>query len=64
MASLLNVIALVGAVFAAVIWIVTTIRHRNHLSQCVQDLRRHRRLNLRLIGCVNDIERILDRLPA
>lgn len=64
MASILNIIALVGAAFGSVMWIVTTMRHRNHLSECVQDLQRHRRLDLRLIGCVNELERILDHLPA
>src|SRR4051812_42273198 len=44
-------------------WIVNTCRHRSHLSQCVQDLQRHRRLDQRLIGCVNEMERILDGTP-
>lgn len=45
-------------------WCLNTMRHRSHLRQCVADLQRHRRLDRRLTGCVVDIERILDELPA
>ena len=55
---------LVGAGGAAVMWLVHTVRHRQHLSQCVQDLQRHRRLDRRLVGCVTEMEWILDDLPA
>lgn len=63
MDTVVTALALGGAVAGALMWIVNTFRHRSHLSQCVQDLQRHRRLDRRLIGCVNEIERILDRLP-
>jgi hypothetical protein len=54
MATILSVIALAGTVAGGIMWIVNTCRHRSHLSQCVQDLQRHHRLDRRLIGCVND----------
>ncbi len=63
MATVLSVIALAGAVSGALMWMVHTLRHRSHLSQCVQDLQRHRRLDHRLIGCINEMERILDVTP-
>ncbi|MBY9074232.1 hypothetical protein K1X13_05290 [Nocardioides sp. WL0053] len=62
-ATILSVIALGGTVAGAVMWVVNTFRHRSHLSQCVQDLQRHHRLDRRLIGCVNEMERILDGAP-
>src|SRR4051794_30852990 len=64
MDTVVTALAIVGAVAGALMWMVQTARHRSHLSQCVQDLQRHRRLDRRLIGCVNEMERILDRLPA
>jgi hypothetical protein len=63
MATTLSVIALVGTVAGGAMWAVNTCRHRSHLSQCVQDLQRHHRLDRRLIGCVNEMERILDGTP-
>lgn len=63
MSTVLSVITLVGTAAAAVMWIVNTFRHRSHLSQCVQDLQRHHRLDRSLIGCVNEMERILDNTP-
>lgn len=64
MNTVLQVIAVVSAVAGALMWGMHTVRHRSHLAQCVQDLQRQRRLDLRLIGCVTEMERILDRLPA
>lgn len=64
MDTILGIIAIGGAVVGALMWAVHTVRHRTHLSQCVQDLQRHRRLDLRLVGCVTDMERILDQPPA
>jgi hypothetical protein len=43
-------------------WAASTFRHRRHLSQCVQDLQRQRRLERRLIGCVAEMEHLLDRM--
>ena len=62
--TILQLIAVIGALVSAVMWVVNTIRHRSHLAQCVQDLQRHRRLDKRLIGCVLEMEHILDRTPA
>ena len=64
MDAVVAVLALAGAVGGALMWVVHTLRHRSHLSQCMQDLQRHRKLDRRLIGCVNEMERILDGLPA
>lgn len=64
METLLGLIAIAGAAAGALMWMVHTLRHRRHLEQCVQDLQRQRRLDLRLVGCVTEMERILDRLPA
>jgi hypothetical protein len=61
LAPLLGLITFGGFVL---MWSCTTIRHRSHLSQCVFDLQRQRRLDRRLAGCVADVEQILDRLPA
>ncbi len=60
MSTVLSVIALAGTVTGAFMWVVSTLRHRSHISQCAQDLQRHRRLDKRLIGCVSEMERILD----
>jgi hypothetical protein len=62
--TVLGLIAIAGAVGGALMWSVHTVRHRRHLEQCVQDLQRQRRLDLRLVGCVVEMEHILDRLPA
>lgn len=64
MDTVLGAITIVGAVVGALMWIVHTARHRRHLEQCVQDLQRQRRLDLRLVGCVTEMERMLDVLPA
>src|SRR6476620_295563 len=64
MDTAIGIITIVGTVVGALMWIVHTARHRRHLSQCVQDLQRQRRLDLRLVGCVTEMEHILDRLPA
>jgi hypothetical protein len=63
MAIVLQLITIACALAGAFMWIANTISHRRHLSQCEQDLQRHRRLDKRLIGCVTDIEHILDRMP-
>lgn len=63
MESVTQYAGIAGAVLAAVMWVVHTARHRRHLGQCVDDLRRHRRLNHRLVGCVTELEHILDSLP-
>lgn len=62
-AIVLSALTLGSAVAAAVMWILSTFRHRGHLAQCAQDLQRHHRLDQRLIGCVNEMERILDVAP-
>jgi len=59
-AQLIGVISLLGG---ALLWVSNTVRHRRHLEQCVQDLQRQQRLDRRLIGCVTEIEFILDELP-
>ena len=64
MDTVLGLVAVAGAVGGALMWVVSSLRHRHHLEQCVQDLQRQRRLDLRLVGCVTEMERILDRLPA
>lgn len=64
MTTAMTAIGLVSATLGALMWVVSTLRHRSHISQCVQDLQRHRRLDRRLVGCVNEIERILDDVPA
>jgi len=63
MSTVLEVIAIAGAIGGALMWVASTLRHRKHISQCVQDLQRHQRLNRRLIGCVTEMEHILDRIP-
>lgn len=60
----MTAIGLASAILGALMWVVSTLRHRSHISQCVQDLQRHRRLDRKLIGCVNEIERALDELPG
>lgn len=64
MDSASSLTGLVGTASAAVMWLVHTFRHRRHQSQCVQDLQRHHRLDRRLVGCVNEMEWILDAMPA
>ena len=64
MTTTMTAIGFVSAILGALMWVVSTLRHRSHISQCVQDLQRHRRLDRRLIGCVNEIERVLDEVPA
>ena len=64
MSTVLSVIALAVTVAGAFMWVVSTLRHRSHISQCAQDLQRHRRLDKRLIGCVSEMERILDTTAA
>ena len=64
MSTVLSAIALAGSVAGAVMWVVSTLRHRRHISQCVQDLQRHRRLDMRLVGCVSEMEHILDATAA
>jgi hypothetical protein len=56
-------VGLVATAVFAVMWFLDTLRHRSHLQQCGGDLRRQRRLDQRLAGCVADMERILDELP-
>lgn len=64
MSTVLSVIALAATVAGAFMWVVSTLRHRSHISQCAQDLQRHRRLDKRLIGCVSEMERILNTTAA
>lgn len=59
-----EIIAIAGAVAAGIMWALSSVRHRRHIAQCGQDLRRQQRLDRRLCGCIADIEHILDRLPA
>ena len=59
-----EIIAAAGAVAAGIMWVLSSLRHRSHLSQCAQDLRRQQRLDTRLRGCVAEIEHMLDRMPA
>jgi hypothetical protein len=63
MGTVLQLIAVIGAIAAAVTWVSNTIRHRRHLSRCVDLLQRHQRLERRLTGCVTEMEHILDRIP-
>lgn len=58
-----QLVGVIGVPVAVVMWLLNTVRHRRHLAQCVQDLRRQRRLDRRLVGCVTEIEYILDELP-
>lgn len=64
MDSIGSYLGLGGTVAAVIMWMIHSVRHRSHLSQCVQDLQRQRRLDLRLVGCVTDMELLLDSLPA
>ncbi len=59
-----SLVGLIGTASASVMWLVHTVRHRHHLSQCAQDLQRHRRIDRRLVGCVNEMEWILDGMPT
>lgn len=59
-----EIITVAGAVAAAFMWVLSSLRHRSHLSQCAQDLHRQQRLDRRLRGCVAEIEHILDGMPA
>lgn len=59
----MQLVAGAGVLAGLVMWVINTVRHRGHLSQCVQDLQRHRRLDRRLIGCVIEMEHILDHMP-
>lgn len=63
MESVAQYVGIAGSVLALVMWAVHTVRHRRHLDQCVADLQRQRRLDLRLVGCVTELEQILDSLP-
>lgn len=64
MSALLEVVSVMGLAVGAVAWGLSSWRHRRHLSQCVQDLQRHLRLDQRLRGCVIEMEHILDVLPS
>lgn len=59
-----EIVAVAGAVAAGIMWALSSLRHRSHLSQYAQDLRRQQRLDRRLCACVAEIEHILDRMPA
>lgn len=59
-----EIVAVAGAVAAGIMWALSSLRHRSHLSQCAQDLRRQQRLDTRLRACVAEVEHILDRMPA
>lgn len=63
METVTQYVGIAGTVLALVMWAVHTARHRRHLDQCVADLQRQRRLDLRLVGCVTELEQILDALP-
>lgn len=63
MATVTQSVGCAGTVLALVMWAVHTARHRRHLDQCVADLQRQRRLDLWLVGCVTELEQILDSLP-
>lgn len=63
MDTVMRFVAVAGALAGLVMWVANTVRHRRHLSQCVQDLQRQRRLDRRMIGCVIEMEHILDRMP-
>jgi hypothetical protein len=60
MSTILSAIALAGTLAGAVMWAVSTLQHRRHISECADALVRHRRLNKRLFGCVAEMEHILD----
>jgi hypothetical protein len=55
MDTALGIITIAGVAGGVLMWVVHTLRHRRHLGQCVQDLQRQRRLDLRLVGCVTEI---------
>lgn len=57
-------VSVAGLVATGVACALNWWRHRLHLEQCEQDLQRHRRLDKRLRGCVIEMERILDQIPA
>lgn len=63
MAVVAQLIGVIGVLAGAAMWVSNTIRHRRHLSHCVQYLQRQRRLDRRLVGCVTEMERILDEMP-
>ena len=64
MSSLLEVVSAAGLIIGVVAWGISSWRHRMHLSQCIQDLQRHLRLDKRLRGCVVEMEHMLDVLPG
>lgn len=64
LSTIATAVGLVATAFFIVMWVCDTLRHRSHLQQCLLDLRRQRRLDKRLAGCVADMERILDGLPS
>lgn len=59
-----EILAVMGALAAGVMWVLSSLRHRSHLSQCAQDLRRQQRLDRRLCACIAEVEHMLDRMPA
>lgn len=40
MDTVMRLVAVAGALAGLVMWVANTVRHRRHLSQCVQDLQR------------------------
>jgi hypothetical protein len=63
LSTVATAVGLIATAFFIVMWFCDTVRHRSHLQQCLLDLRRQRRLDQRLAGCVADMERVLDGLP-
>lgn len=59
----MSIVAYLSAAAFAVMWVVKTVRHRSHLAQCEQDLRRHQRLTRRLTRCITEMELLLDATP-
>lgn len=57
-------VSAVGVLIGLIAFGVQSARHRIHLSRCVDDLQRLMRLERRLAGVVNDMERVLDDLPV
>lgn len=58
-----QLVGVAGVLAGVAMWVSNTFRHKRHLAQCEQDLKRQRRLDMRLVGCVTEIEYVLDVLP-
>jgi hypothetical protein len=64
MSIILEILGFASVVAAAFMWTLSTLRHRRHLAECVDALQRQQRLDRRLMGCVAEMEHVLDGIPA